>query len=110
MGAFMKGLVIERDFWIECICDVVYDLEYDFEDYDTEEELISDLEDDIDSIMNKLDIDVFLDGREVLHEILSEFQDISMCLKAIQDEKYATELVISYLLPEVACKISNSNP
>ena len=110
MGAFMKGLVIERDFWIECICDVVYDLEYDFEDYDTEEELISDLEDDIDSIMNKLDIDVFLDGREVLHEILSEFQDISMCLKAIQDEKYATELVISYLLPEVARKISNLNP
>lgn len=109
----------ERDFWIECIYDTVLDLGYDFEDYYTKkealdcrdilpsEELLSDLENDIDNIMDKLDLDVYLDGRELLYEILNEFQDISMCLKVIQDEKYATELVISYLLPDVAWKISN---
>lgn len=119
MGTFMKGLVTERDFWIDCIRDVVLDLGYDFEDYYTEEEgldcadilpseeLLSDLEDDIDNIISKLDLDVYHDGREVLYEILEECQDISLCLKAIQDEKYATKLIINYLLPDVAWKITN---
>ena len=119
MGTFMEGLVSEREFWIDCIRDVALDLGYDFEDYYTDEEnldcadilpseeLLSDLEDNIDNIIDKLDLDVYYDGREVLCEILKEFQDISMCLKAIQDEKYATKLIISYLLPDVAWKITN---
>lgn len=119
MGTFMKGLMTERDFWINCIRDVVLDLDYDFEDYYTEEEnldctdilpseeLLSDLEDDINNIIDKLDINVWDDGREILYEILSEFQDISMCLKAIQDEKYAVKLIVEFLLPDVAYKFTN---
>jgi hypothetical protein len=109
-----------RDYWIECIYDVIIDMGYSFYDYYTEEEglnctdvlpsedLLSDLEHDINDIIKNLDLDVYLDGRELLCEILDEFQDYAMCFEVIKDEDYATKLVISYLLPEVAWKFTNS--
>jgi hypothetical protein len=110
----------EREFWIDCIYDVAIDMGYDFNDYYTEEEgldcadilpsedLLSDLEHDMDDIIKNLDLDVYLDGRELLCEILDDFKDYSMCFEAIKDENYAKKLVVSYLLPEVAWKFTNS--
>lgn len=110
----------EREFWINCIHDVIIDMEYDFDDYYTDEEgldcadvlpseeLLSDLENDIDEIIESLDLDVYSDGRELLCEILDEFKDYSMCLKALKDEEYAKELIVTFLLPDVAWKFTNS--
>lgn len=99
----------DREFWIDCICDAVLDLEYDPNEYNNDEDLLEDLLDDIDSIMDRLDLDVYSDGREILVECLKEFYSIEICFHAISDEKYAMELIIDYLLPEVANRMCNND-
>lgn len=99
----------EREFWIDCIRDAVLDLEYDPDEYDSDEELLHDLLDDIDSIMDRLDLDVYSDGREVLVECLKEYQSIELCYHAINEDRCAMELIIDYLLPEVANRMCNND-
>ena len=98
----------EREFWSECIRDVILDLQYDPEDYDSYEDFFGDLENDIDNIIDRLDLDVYLDGRGILTECLKEYYSIELCFKAISDEKYATKLVIDSVLYEVAYNLFNN--